>query len=85
MANYQGRELLDILDKFYNGIDNFAESYGLSKIEIIGRTCIYSARMRIYEREIDPRLMTSPPTLRAIEFANKANQYISQITLKDGN
>lgn len=81
---YNGKDLLDLLDKVYDGIDNYCEQYAVQKLETVGRTYVACGGLKVCESEVDPRLLGNHHTVRVSDFACSASSFINSITLKDG-
>ena len=81
---YNGKDLLDLLDKVYDSFDNFCEQFAVQKLETVGRTYVACGGLKVCESEVDPRLLGNHHTVRVCEFACSAISFINSITLKDG-
>ena len=49
----------------------------------VGKTFVACGGLKFCEKNLDPRLLTNYHTVRVIEFAVKAQAYVSHITLHD--
>jgi len=68
----------------YNGLDNLCEQYGIQVIDTAGKAFVACGGLKFFEKNLDPRLLTSYHTVRVIEFAVKAQTFVNSITLHDG-
>lgn len=84
VQKYHGGDFTDLLEKVFNGLENLCEQYGLQIIDTVGKTFVACGGLKFCEKNLDPRLLTSHQAVRVIEFANKATNFISCITLRDG-
>jgi len=53
-------------------------------INTVGKAFIACGGLKFFEKNLDPRLLTSYHTVRVIEFAVKAQAFANSITLHDG-
>lgn len=81
---YNGKDLLDLLEKVYDGLDNFCEQFAVQKLESAGRTYIACGGLKVCESEVDPRLLGNHHSVRVSDFACSAVSFVNSITLKDG-
>ena len=72
VRKYHGRDFTELLEKVYNGLDNLCEQYGLQAIETVGKAFVACGGIKFFEKNLDPRLLTSYHSVRVIEFAVKA-------------
>ena len=84
VRKYHGRDFTELLEKVYNGLDGLCEQYGLQVIDTVGKVFVACGGLKFCEKNLDPRLLTSYHSVRVIEFAVKAQSFVSQITLQDG-
>ena len=49
VSTYSGKELIDLLDKLYNAFDRLCETYGLAKIETVGKTYMACGGLKFFE------------------------------------
>lgn len=84
VQKYHGGDFTELLEKVYNGLENLCEQYGLQIIDTVGKTFVACGGLKFCEKNLDPRLLTSHQSVRVIEFAYKAQSFMSCITLRDG-
>ena len=81
---YNGKELLDLLDKVYDGLDNYCEQYAVQRLETVGRTYVACGGLKVCESEVDPSLLGNHHSVRVSDFTCIAQSFVNSITLKDG-
>ena len=81
---YSGKDLIDLMDKIYDGFDNFCDQFAVQKLETIGRTYVACGGLKVFESEVDPRLLGYHHSVRVSDFACSAVSFMNSITLKDG-
>jgi len=84
VKRYHGRDFTELLEKVFNGLDQLCEQYGLQVIDTVGKAFVACGGLKFCEKNLDPRLLTSHHSVRVIEFACKAQSFLSSITLRDG-
>lgn len=84
IRKYHGRDFTELLEKVYNGLDSLCEQYGLQVIDTVGKAFVACGGLKFSEKNLDPRLLTSYHSVRVIEFAVKAQNFVRHITLHDG-
>ena len=72
VKSYPGKELLEILDKVFNGFDELCEMYGILKIKTFGSTYMACGGLKVSEREMDMSLFESHHSVRVADFALSA-------------
>ena len=76
VKKYHGRDLTELLEKIFNGLDSLCERYGLQVTDTIGKTFVACCGLKFCEKDLDPRLLTSHHSVRVIEFAIKAQAFM---------
>ena len=76
-TKYNGKDLLDMLDKIGDALDNFCEQYAVQKLESVGRTYIACGGLKVCESEVDPRLLGNHHSVRVSDFACSALSFIN--------
>ena len=47
VLRYSGRELLELMDVIFNGLDQLCEVYGIEKIETVGKTYMACGGLKV--------------------------------------
>jgi len=84
VSNYNGRELIELLDHLYLAFDQLCEQYGLAKIETVGKTYMACGGLKFFESQIDQRLLSNHHSVRCTDFAFEAVAVADKKMLKSG-
>ena len=82
---YSPSELTDLLNLTFDRIDRICESFGVTKIETVGKTYLACAGLKDSETGIDTSILNVPHSRRAVEMALAIIKESERIWLKDGS
>ena len=82
---YSPSELTDLLNLTFDRIDRICESFGVTKIETVGKTYLACAGLKDSESGIDSSIRNVPHSRRAVEMALAIIKESERIWLKDGS
>ena len=80
----EGNRVVALLDSLYRAYDGFCVSYGVQKIETVGKTYMVASGIKILEIDIPTDQKTISPTLRLIRLAFEMLKYLNQVTFGKG-
>ena len=83
-TKYNGKDLLELLERVYTMLDTLCEHYAVQRLETVGGTYIACGGLQMCEHEVDPALLINDHSVRVAEFAISAKQSMKQIILKSG-
>jgi class 3 adenylate cyclase len=82
---YSPSEFTSLLNDLFGLIDSLCESFGVAKIETVGKTYLACAGLKDSEIGVDEGILRSTHARRAVELALAVIQESKKITLKDGS
>ena len=85
VQRYSGKELLELLDVVFNGLDQLCEMYGIYKIETVGKTYMACGGLKVCERDVAADREDNHHSVNVTDFALSAISFASTVQLRFGH
>ena len=82
---YTPQEFTNLMNDLFGTIDSICDSFGVAKIETVGKTYLACAGLKDSELGLDENMLQNTHARRAVEMALAVIKESEKITLKDGS